>query len=182
MEDPEVPIEHLQEEIHHRAAHDRERWIMGVALSSALLASLAAVVSMSAGHYSTEAMVGQIESANQWSYFQSKSIKESQLTSKTELLEALGKPISESDSKKAAEYRGDKEKIQKKAEELAVEARSSLSTHHILARSVTMFQIAIAIGAISVLTKRRAYWFVSLCFGGVGLVFVAQVLLGIHSH
>ena len=105
------------------------------------LASLAAVVSMSAGHYSTEAMVGQIESANQWSYFQSKSIKESQLKSKTELLEALGKPTSESDSKKAAEYRGDKEKIQKKAEELAVEARSSLSTHHILARSVTMFQI-----------------------------------------
>jgi len=44
MEDPEVPIEHLQEEIHHRAAHEGERWIMGVALSSALLASLAAVV------------------------------------------------------------------------------------------------------------------------------------------
>ena len=67
MEEPEVPIEHLQEEIHHRVSHSSERWTLGVALSSALLASFAAVASMSAGHYATEAMTFQIESANQWS-------------------------------------------------------------------------------------------------------------------
>jgi len=78
MEEPELPIEHLQEEIHHRVANNSERWTLGVALSSALLASFAAVASMSAGHYTTEAMTFQIESANQWSYFQSKSIKEAQ--------------------------------------------------------------------------------------------------------
>src|SRR5882762_10142088 len=125
MEDPEVPTEHLHEEIHHGASHG-ERWTLGVALSSALLASLAAVVSMSAGHYSTEAMVCQIESANQWSYFQSKSIKESQLKSKIELLEALGKPASPADKAKAAEYRDDKEHIQVKAEELGKEAQHDL--------------------------------------------------------
>ena len=54
MEEPEVPIEHLQEEIHHRVSHNSERWTLGVALSSALLASFAAVASMSAGHYATE--------------------------------------------------------------------------------------------------------------------------------
>src|SRR6266481_4247549 len=175
MEEPEVPIEHLQEEIHHRVSHNSDRWTLGVALSSALLASLAAVASMSAGHYATEAMMSQIESANQWSYFQSKSIKESQLKSKTELLEALGKPPSEADKSKAAEYRQDKEQIQKKAEEMSSEAKHYLGTHHVLARSVTMFQIAIAVGAISVLTRRRAFWFLSLAFGAGGILFVAQV-------
>ena len=34
MEEAEVPIEHLHEEIHHRAEHGRERWALGVALSS----------------------------------------------------------------------------------------------------------------------------------------------------
>src|SRR5258708_28442564 len=46
MEEPEVPIEHLQEEINHRVSHNSERWTLGVALSSALLASFAAVASM----------------------------------------------------------------------------------------------------------------------------------------
>jgi hypothetical protein len=122
-------------------------------------------------------MTCQIESANQWSYFQSKSIKEAQLKSKMELLDALGKPTAEADKNKAAEYAHDKEKIQKRAEELGTESKHFLHTHHILARSVTMFQIAIAIGAIAVLTKRQAFWFVSLAFGALGIVFVIQAFL-----
>ena len=174
MEEPEVPTEQLQEEIHHEASHRGERWTMGVALSCALLASLAAVASMSAGHYANEAMMSQIESANQWSYFQSKSIKEAQLKSKMEILEALNKSGQDADKTKAGEYARDKEGIQKKAEELSNEARHFLHKHHSHARSVTMFQIAIAIGAISVLTKRRMFWFVSLCFGVVGLALFLQ--------
>jgi hypothetical protein len=177
MDEPEVPTEHLHEEIHHQAAHGGDRWIMGVALSSALLASVAAVASMSSGHYSTEAMVSQIESANQWSYFQSKSIKEAQLKTKMELLDALGKPATDSDKTKSAEYQHDKAEIQKKAEELGKEAQHFLHTHHLLARSVTMFQIAIAIGAISALTRRRSFWFVSLVFGAIGLLLMVQSFL-----
>ena len=33
-----------------------------------------------------------------------------------------------------------------------------------------MFQVAIAVAAISVLTKRRRFWFVCMAFGLVGLV------------
>ena len=182
MEDPEVPIEQVQEDLHHHVSEHGERWTLGVALSCALLASLAAVASMSSGHYATEAMMSQMESADQWSYFQSKSIKEAQLKSKMELLEALGKPTSVADKAKAEAYREEKEQIQKKAEELAGEAKHYLSTHHVLARSVTMFQIAIAIGAISVLTRRKAFWFVSLAFGAVGLLFVAQSFLSIGAR
>jgi hypothetical protein len=37
-----------------------------------------------------------------------------------------------------------------------------------------MFQIAIAIAAISALTRKRTFWFVSLVFGLVGFVFLVQ--------
>jgi hypothetical protein len=35
-----------------------------------------------------------------------------------------------------------------------------------------MFQIAIAIAAISALTKKRSFWLVSLVFGAVGCAFL----------
>jgi len=181
MEEAEVPTEHLQEEIDHHAAHRTERWTLGVALSSALLASLAAVASLTSGHYANEAMMAQIESANQWSFFQSKSIKEAQLKSKTDILDALGKPISEADKAKAVEYRQDKEKIQATAEELQKEAKHHLVRHQVLARSVTMYQIAIAIGAISVLTKRKRFWFVSLAFAVLGLFFDAHAVFFLRT-
>jgi uncharacterized membrane protein YhaH (DUF805 family) len=37
---------------------------------------------------------------------------------------------------------------------------------------VTMFQIAIAVAAISALTKRRPFWIVSLVFGAIGCAFL----------
>ncbi|MBV8415464.1 MAG: DUF4337 family protein, partial [Verrucomicrobia bacterium] len=126
MEEAEVPTDHLHEEIHHRAEHGREAWALGVALSSALLAGFAAVASLLAGHHANEAMMAQIESADQWSYYQSKSIKEAQLRSKEDVFSALGKPVPGADENKVAEYERDKEQIQKKAEELERDAQNHL--------------------------------------------------------
>ena len=44
--------------------------------------------------------------------------------------------------------------------------------HEKYAYGVTMFQVAIAVAAISVLTKRPALWFVGLAFGMAGGVFL----------
>jgi len=182
MEQPEVPTEHLHEHMEHHAKHGSERWMMGVALSSALLAALAAVGSLQAGHHANEAMISQITAANQWSYFQSKSIKESQLKGKLDILEALGKPAQPADKTKLEEYKTDKEKIQTTAEEKEKEAQHELKTHQIFARSVTFFQIAISIGAISALTKRRRFWLFSLACGAVGVFFFVQAFLFSSGH
>ena len=182
MEEPEVPTEHLHEHMEHHAKHGGERWTLGVALSSALLAALAAVASLQAGHHANEAMISQITAANQWSYYQSKSIKESQLKSKLEILEALGKTTAPADHAKAEEYKTDKEKISATAEEKEKEAQHELKTHQIFARSVTLFQIAISIGAISVLTRRPKFWFVSLVMGATGLFFFVQAFLFAAGH
>jgi Domain of unknown function (DUF4337) len=182
MEDPEVPTEHLHEEIHHHAEHSREGWVVGVALSSALLAGFAAVCSLMAGHHANEAMMSQIESTDQWSYYQSKGIKETALTSKSEILEALGKPGSAPDKEKLAQYERDREEISKKADELEKEAQVHLRTHEVLASSVTMFQIAIAVGAIAVLIKRRGFWLASLVVGLFGIGFLIQSFFTAGGH
>jgi Domain of unknown function (DUF4337) len=177
MEDPEVPTEHLHEQIHEAAEHTRQRWTLGVALSSALLAGFAAVASLMAGHEANEAMLSQISSANQWNYFQAKGIKEAQLTSKADILEAVGKPFSGDDKAKIAQYEKEKTEIQNKAEALQQESEKHLGWHSGMAKSVTFFQIAIAVGAISVLMRRPAFWLVSLLVGAAGVFFFAQTLI-----
>jgi hypothetical protein len=177
MEEIEVPTEHLQEEIHEHAHEAKERWIFGVALSSALLAGFAAVTALLAGHHSNEAMIEQIHASDQWSYYQAKGIKSAILGTKIDLFKAMGKEVSEKDQEKLGEYKKEQEEISKEAKEKEHDSETHLQHHVIFARGVTMFQVAIAVAAIAVLTRRRRFWFVGMGFGAIGLVFLLQGLL-----
>jgi len=173
MEEAEVPLENLHEEIHHHAEHSGEKWISGVALSTAILAVLAAITGLLSGMHANEAMMSQIESSDQWSYYQAKSIKASVLDAKI----GLASSPNEADAQKRDRYEKEQEEIKAEAEHKTVEAKSHFHQHEVLARGVTMFQIAIAIAAISALTKKRRFWLASLLFGIAGCIFLALGLL-----
>src|SRR5215475_9302923 len=174
MEEAEVPLEHLHEEVHHSAEHSREAWISWVALSTAILAVLAAIAGLLSGQHVNEAMMNQIEASNQWNYYQAKSIKASVLDAKMSL---SGSP-NESDQSKRDRYEKEQEKIKSEAERKEAAAKLNFHKHEVFARGVTMFQIAIAIAAISALTRKRSFWFVSLIFGVLGCVFLVLAQLG----
>jgi hypothetical protein len=168
MEEPEVPLEHLHEHVHESAKHTVEAWISWVALSTAILAVLAAIASLLSGEYANEAMMNQIEASSQWSYYQAKSIKSAVVDVKM----ALSGVPDEQDQSKRARYEKEQEEIKSEAQGKQAAAKSYFHKHEVFARAVTMFQIAIAIAAISALTKRRRFWIVSLIFGAVGCVFL----------
>src|SRR5256886_10199746 len=169
MEEAEVPLEHLHEEIHHHAEHGGPPWISWVALSTAILAVLAAIAGLLSGKHTNEAMKSQIQASDQWGYYQAKSIKASVLDAKI----ALSTAPNESDTAKRDRYEKEQEEIKTEAEHKQTEAKSNFHQHEVFARGVTMFQIAIAIAAISALTRKRAFWMVSLLFGIAGSVFLA---------
>src|SRR5467141_621417 len=108
MEEAEVPLEHLQEQVHHKAEHSGETWISWVALSTAILAVLAAIAGLLSGQHVNEAMMKQIEASDQWNYYQAKSIKASVLDAKM----SLATVADEKDREKAARYEEEKSKIQ----------------------------------------------------------------------
>lgn len=176
-EEIEVPTEHLHETMEERAHEAAEKWVSRVALSAALLSVLAAVTALMAGHHANEAMIEQLQSSDQWAYYQSKGIKASVLASKMELLEGEGKTANAKDEEKLAEYQKQQAEIKEKAEEQGVASKEHLRRHNKMAGGVTAFQIAIALSAISVLTKRKALWFCSLGLGGVGLGFLIAGLI-----
>jgi hypothetical protein len=176
-EEIEVPTEHLHEDLEESAEKSKENWIMGVALSSAILAVFAAVSALLAGSHANEAMLSQLKASDQWAFYQAKGIKAAILATKNEMLTALKHKPSEEDLQKEEQYKEEQEKIKEDATQLQENSEAHLKHHEILAHSVTFFQVAIAIGAIAALARRKIFWFVSIGCGMVGVVFFVLGLI-----
>jgi hypothetical protein len=175
MEEAEIPLEHLHEHVHESAEQSGAAWISWVALSTALLAVLAAIAALLSSKHANEAMMSQIEASDQWNYYQAKSVKAAVLDAKMSFASA----IDEKDRAKAARYEEEQSEIKSEAEHKAKEAKIHFQRHEVFARGVTMFQIGIAIAAISALTRKRKFWIVSLVFAEAGCVFL---VLGAIAH
>src|SRR5438034_11258309 len=109
MEEAEVPLEDLHEHVHESAEHSGAAWISWVALSTAILAVLAAIAALLSGSHANEAMMRQIESADQWGLDQAKGIKAAVLDAKM----SVSGSSSEAERDKAAKYSAEQNEIQK---------------------------------------------------------------------
>jgi len=177
MEDPEVPTEHLHEHIHEAAHESHDKWSMYVAISTAFMAAFAALSSLMAGHQSNEALITQIKASDQWSYYNAKGIKAEVADAVTKInFSKAAADSSQSNAARKEKLKQDQEKIQDKAHELENESKEHLEKDMILARAVTFFQIAISISAISLLSKKKPLWYVSLILFAAG---IAQFVFGL---
>jgi len=181
MEELEPPIEHVHETIHHHAHHTEAQWITWVALSTALLAGLAAVAALLSGYHANTAVIEQVKASDQWAYYQAKGIKQVLVQENCNLLKAMGKTVSAEEKSELAKYKGQKTELHDKAQAMQDSSREHFERHEMLARSVTLFQVAIAIAAIAVLTKLPWFWYLGLAFGAAatgfliyGIVFTPQ--------
>ena len=169
----EVPTEHLHEAINEGAEHAGGGWITAVALSTAVIAVLAAISSLLSGHHENEALIDQIKASDQWSYYQAKGVKYEVNNAYVKTMAANKTPVSEEESGKLERYKSEQEKIKEVAEEKEKASEEHLVRHMKLSRAVTVFQVAIAIAAIAVLSRRKLLWFISLGGGAIGLYFLA---------
>ena len=165
----DVPTEHLHETLHEKAHGAGDPWLLRVALSAAVLSVLAAIAATISGHYVNEAMLEQITASDTWAHYQAKSIKAAVLNAKMEVLDALAKPIAPEDTRKLADYAREQGELSAEAKATALTSAHAFARHEKFAVSVTAFQIAISICAISALTGSRWLWRTSLVVGGIGV-------------
>ena len=170
MEDIEISNEHLHEQINETAEEHREekhkRWILYVAISTALMAVFAAIAGLMAGHHSNEALIEQIKASDNWAFYQAKGIK-------AQIKSIASHPDTVSIHKEMA----DQKNIKKAAEHSEEESAFHLEKHLLLAKAVTLLQIAIAISAISILTRKPLLWYISLLTSLAGITFLVMALL-----
>jgi len=190
-EGPEIETEKLHEAIKEELEHEGGAFLRSIALTTAVLAVLAALASLRAGAtvntalaLKTEATRLQAEASDQWAYYQAKGIKGAvQEASRSPWL-ALGKEPPPRYAEKAQKYLDDQAEIQKKARELEHERDEKLKEsdhlmhrHHGFANAVALFQVSIALGAVAALSRSKMVWYGSLAAGGAGIAFFASKLL-----
>jgi len=158
MEEQEVDTENLHEMIHEKA--HVITWAEKVALTTALLAVMAAVSNLFSTHQADRSILFKVEASDQWNFYQAKGIKG-----------MLTQNPSERDR-----YKGEQEKVRETAEKASEESQHALHIHEYFAFAVTLFQVATAIGAIAVLTKRKYLWYCSLLLGTGGLSMAIKAL------
>ncbi len=164
-----------------------------VAIFTAILATIGAIVGYQGGHtqneallFKNEAVLQKAAASDQWAFYQAKGIKQNlaELGEKTATTPELKKKYAD----EAARYKGEKDAIQKEAkhlDELSTEAEkksaAAMHPHEKLAVSMTFIQIAISLAAICVLTRRRWMFGLSAVAASVGIVFwVLAFMPGAH--
>lgn len=186
-EGAEIDTDKLSESIHEELEKEGGSFLRKIALSTALLAVLAAVSALQAGGTVNEALLRktdaarlQTEASDQWAFFQAKGLKAAANDAGQQSWLAAGKPVPAEMTAEKARYQHEQESIGDKAKEketerdaLNEEAEHLLHRHHRFAGAVALFQIAIALGAIAALTKNRLVWMGSLAVGLFGAALLA---------
>ncbi len=170
------PHEH---EVEEAAERQRDGLAQKIALMTAILATVGALISYQSGSAQNEAMVlknesilRQAEASDQWGYYQAKSIKghiDDAVATLATAPETRARALADKakEDRDQAKVRAQAERLEAESRRFSAESEAKLRPHERLALALTIIQIAIALAAITVLTRRN--W---LLFGSLGAALV----------
>lgn len=176
-------------EVEHVAQHGGDNFTSRVAVLTAILSTVGAIFGYMGGHsqnaallYKNDAAIQKTAASNQWNYYQAKSNKQNL----AELSVTLTTGEAQEKFKAAVErYKKEKEEIKAEADKLEAEAKSSderssqeMHVHERWALATTLIQIAIALSAITLLTRKR--WMLVGVYGASVLGVAAGVMGYLH--
>jgi hypothetical protein len=137
-----------------------------VAIFTAILSTIGAVVSYQGGAtqneamlYKNDAVLKKAQASDQWNYYQAKAQKGHLMELAVELAPKEKKAYF---SQQVEKYNADKKKIQAEAEALEEATKQAnekseqlMHPHHFLALAMTLTQIAISLASITALTRKK---------------------------
>ena len=157
-------------------------WQGSVSLNEAMLLKNESIL------LKNQSVLKKTEASNQWNYYQSKSSKQNL----AELALALA-PADKRDfyTKEIERYKAEKAGIQKDAEALELEVKkfdkksdeanaesaAKIHPHHRWELAMTLFQIAISLASITILTRKRWLYVASGVAGAAGIGLAAAAWL-----
>ncbi len=191
-EEQEIEVGELQEKVHEAHAHhkahgddDAASWTKSIALTTAILAVFAAVGALQAGGLVNEALIDQIHASDTWNEYQASREKTHIYTvARNNVVDSNRGPVfvdpakgAETPEVRAKDYKdqldkevGKSKELGDKAKKFEKEGEHKMHAHHMFAYEVAMLQVAIALGAVSALTKVKYIWYLSMALGLFGIV------------
>lgn len=190
-EEIEIDTDKLRETIGEELEREASVLLRTVALTTAVFAAAAAIASLEAGSTVNEALVLkteatrlQAEASDQWAYYQAKGLKAAISDASRSAWLAAGKPppveLGASAQRLGADQARSKaraEALERQRDEKSAAADRLMHRHHFFAQTVALLQVAIALGAVAALTRKRAVWIGSVLLGVAGGAMFGYVLM-----
>ena len=167
-------------ELEH-AAHSGDPFAGKIAVMTAIFATVGALFGYMGGAtqneallYKNDAAIKKTEASDQWNFYQAKSGKQN--LAELGAVLATGDPA-EKFRAEAKRYSDEKAEIMKEAKKFEeqskaadAQAEASMHVHHRWAQATTLIQIAIALAAITLLTRNAQLKYFSYVVAAISLV------------
>jgi hypothetical protein len=152
-------------EVEHRAQHG-DPFAGRIAVMTAIFATLGAMMGYMGGAtqndallFKNEAAIRKTEASDQWNFYQAKSNKQNlaELGATLTSGEQQARYLQEAEryKKEKAEIQANAEKLEKAAVAANAQSEASMHLHHRWAQATTLIQVAIALAAITLLTRNN---------------------------
>jgi Domain of unknown function (DUF4337) len=164
--------------------HDDGPLTIPVAVTVSILAMMVALVTLLGHRASTEELLLQTKATDQWAFFQAKSIRQHEMQSTADLLSVLtpadkekAEAMREQYAIEVERYDREKDEASEKATELEKEKERAGRREDRFDAGEVMLEIALIISALTLLTKKKLFWFAGICLGLVGVIVAASAFL-----
>ena len=156
-----------------------------VAMTIAILAVGLTLIQSKSDDAKTDAILKTNEAANQWAYYQSKSLKQNLWETEARLLTIL-QPAGDVAPRDAAiakaslevkRHESEKETIKAEAEKLVAAAEHNSKINTRCGYAALGLQLAIVVCSVAILSKWRPFWFIGITLGILGAVIGLTTLL-----
>ncbi|MEZ0226988.1 MAG: DUF4337 domain-containing protein [Planctomycetota bacterium] len=158
------------------------------ALTIAILAAICAYASLGAGNSNTDTLLSATNAADQWAYFQAKSVKGhtyevqkdlAEVLLPTSVDEAKRKSFVEHCAKQTERYAKEKDEAKAEAEKSEANVKVSAQKNSNYGVAALILQIAIVITSISILVRKNALYFGGTLIGLAGAAIAGLTAAGI---
>ena len=164
-------------ELHEHAEHGREhRDRAPITLTMAVLAVLVATVSLLGHRTHTEEIILQNKVTDQWAYYQAKNIRLHEMQSVADLIGVLDRGEKEKAEALREKYKTEIERYEKDKDQISEKAKELENERAVISRKEDRFDagevvldIALIICSLTLLTRRKIFWYTSMVIGVVGI-------------
>jgi hypothetical protein len=172
----EMP-EHEEHEKHHPLT-------IPVTVTIAIIAVLGAIVTLMGHRSHTEELLLQAKASDQWAYYQAKNIRLHEMEAVADMLAVLSPSdkekvatVHEKYVKEVERYEKDKDTISDQAKELEAERDMVSRRADRFDAGEVFLEMGLVICSITLLTKKRFFWFSGITIATLGVLLAATGFL-----
>lgn len=166
------------QEAHH--SHEDNPLIIPVSVTISILAVLVAIVTLMGHRAHTEELSRETQAASRWQQYQAKSIRQRMTQVGLDIVSEVaplnkekGEELAKKYEKEVEHYASDKEDVSKVAEGLEAERDRAMLRADRFDLGEVLLEIALVICSLTLLAKRKIFWFGGILVGAIGFAVAA---------